>query len=98
MTKLTDEHDEQWQLLVLSLKLIAEEKGISQEELAVKTGLQQSNISRVFGLKYAPSMRVLLKIASALDLYLALADKTGLLDGDQVLNKAVIKLREIRKN
>lgn len=37
---------EYWKVLVLLLKEIADEKGITQLEIAEKTGLLQSNISK----------------------------------------------------
>ena len=54
-----NKENEQWKLLVSNLK----EKAIKkfgngwQTELAEKTGFNQSNISRMFGLKYAPNLK-----------------------------------------
>ncbi len=57
---------EHWRILVQLLKEIAEEKGITQLEIAEKTGYQRSNISRVFSLRYTPRLDVFLKIAQAI--------------------------------
>ena len=48
--------NEQWMLLVLLLKEIADKKGITQGQIAEQTGLIQSNISRFFSLKYKPTL------------------------------------------
>lgn len=57
--------NEQWELLVLLLKEIAEDKGISQREIAEITGFKQSAISRFFSLKFKPTLDTFLKIAKA---------------------------------
>lgn len=62
----TNPNEDSWRVLVLLLRKIAEQKGISQNDIAEKTGLKQSNISRMFALKYPPSMRVFLKVATAI--------------------------------
>jgi len=61
-------NEEHWQLLVLLLKEVAEQREISQLELAEMTGLKQSNISRLFSLKYCPNLRTYMTVAKALQL------------------------------
>lgn len=69
-----NKEDEQWKLLVLNLK----EKAIKkfgngwQTELAKTTGFNQSNISRMFGLKYSPNLKN----------YSILMQAIGLIDGE----------------
>ena len=58
--------NEQWMLLVLLLKEIADKKGITQRQIAEQTGLLQSNISRFFSLKYKPTLDTFLKVAKAI--------------------------------
>ena len=57
-----------WQVMVLLLEEIAKEKlGVGyQSQLAELTGLKQSNISRMFSLKYTPTLETFLTIAKAL--------------------------------
>ena len=43
------------------------EKGISQEDLALRVGTSQGNISRLESGKHNPSLRFLRRVASALD-------------------------------
>ena len=57
---------EHWRILVQLLKVIAEEKGVTQLEISEKTGYTQSNISRVFSLRYTPRLDVFLNIAKAI--------------------------------
>ena len=54
-----------WEQIVTNSKEISEIKGITQQEIAEKTGLEQSNISRVFSLKYSPTLKILAIIAYA---------------------------------
>ncbi len=58
--------NEQWQLLVLILKEIADQKNITQQEIADKSGLLQSNVSRFFSLKYKPTLDTFLQVAKAI--------------------------------
>jgi DNA-binding phage protein len=60
--------EEHWMLLVLLLKEVADQRGISQEQLAEMSGLKQSNISRMFSLKYCPNLRTYLRVSKALQL------------------------------
>ena len=57
-----------WKIMVLLLEEVAREKlGVGyQSQLAELTGLKQSNISRMFSLKYKPTLETFLTIAKAL--------------------------------
>ena len=57
---------EQWMLLVLLLKQIAEQKELTQEIIAEKAQMHQSHISRFFALKYAPNIDTFLKVSKAI--------------------------------
>lgn len=59
-------------LFVLLLKEIAKEKGITQQEIAEKTGLHQSNIARVFSVKFIPSFKNFIAIAKAIGIEIIL--------------------------
>ena len=54
------------------------EQGITQKELSEKTGIQQSNISRLENGNYNPSLKLLKRIAKALnkELYIEFRQKT----------------------
>jgi len=52
--------------IIAKLKLIAKEKGITTYKLAELTGMKQSNIARVFSVKYQPNLKTLCEIAKAL--------------------------------
>lgn len=57
--------NKQWEVLVLLLKEIAEQKGITQNEIAETTGMMQSAVSRFFSLKFKPTLDTFLQIAKA---------------------------------
>ena len=56
----------QWRILVLLLQQIAEQKGLTQQQIAEKAQMHQSHISRFFALKYAPNMDTFLKVSKAI--------------------------------
>lgn len=70
-------NEQQWKLLVLLLKEIAIEKHGKgwQTYLSENTPFAQSNISRMFGLKYTPSLKNYLIIAKALKVNFFFEDK-----------------------
>ena len=49
---------------------VRNEQGLSQKELASKTGIQRSNISRLESGSYNPSIDLLLQVAKGLDMEL----------------------------
>lgn len=53
------------------------EKGITQEDLAGKTGFSQSNISRMLSAKYPPTLDNLLTLCDAADCYIFVIDKSA---------------------
>lgn len=67
MSEKDPKNEEHWQLLVLIMKKVCQDRGISQEKLAELTGMKQSNISRLFSLKYCPNLRTYLEIVKALN-------------------------------
>lgn len=55
-----------WMSLVGELKELADKKGITQEDIAKRTGYLQPNVSRFFSLRYIPRLDVFLNIAKAI--------------------------------
>lgn len=64
-----------WEALVLQLKSIAERKGISHMQIATRSGLQKSSVTRVFGLKFKCTLETFMKIAAALDVNILVDDQ-----------------------
>jgi DNA-binding phage protein len=86
------EENEQWKLLVLMLKEIAKSKGITQDQIAEKSGLIQSNISRFFSLKYTPNLDTFLEVAKAIEVNFFFEDKDSKTDLTIVFEKAMQQL------
>lgn len=84
--------NEQWKLLVLLLKEIAESKGISQKEIAEGSGLLQSNVSRFFSLKYKPTLDTFLQVAKAIKVNFFFEDQEEKTDLTLAFEKAMTEL------
>lgn len=82
----------QWQLLVLILKNIAEDKGITQQQIADETGLHQSSVARFFKAKFKPGLDVFLEIAKAIRVNFFFEDKEGKTDLNMVFESAMEQL------
>lgn len=87
-------NEQQWKLLVLLLKEIAIEKhGVGwQTYLSEHTPFAQSNISRIFSLKYAPNLKNYLIIAKALKVNFFFEDKESTADLNLCFEKAMEEL------
>lgn len=83
---------EHWKVLVLLLKNIAQEKNITNEDIAEKTGLIRSNIERLFSLKYSPSLLVFLAVANAVGVNFFFEDKDDTTDLSIIFEKAMTEL------
>lgn len=59
------------------LRELRKQKGLTQEQLAISTGLPQSHISRLESGKHSPSRITLEKIAKALDVDVSLFDPSA---------------------
>lgn len=81
-----------WQVIVLVLKEIATDQGISQQEIAEKTGLLQSNVSRIFSLKYCPRFDILLDIATAIGVNFYIESKNSNTDLNKLFEQAMTEL------
>ncbi len=87
--------NEQWMLLVLLLKEIAEQKGLIQEDIAIKAEMHQSHISRFFGLKYAPNIDTFIKISKAIGVNFFFEDQESKTDLNLAMEKAMEQLGRI---
>lgn len=67
--------NEQWKLLVLLLKEIADSKGISQIQISEIAQIEQSTVSRMFGLKFKPTIDTFLQVAKAINVNFFFEDK-----------------------
>lgn len=47
---------------------LRKKRGITQQEIAERTGMKRTNIARIESGKYAPTIEVLVKLAEALDM------------------------------
>ena len=90
--------NEQWMLLVLLLKEIADKKGITQGQIAEQTGLIQSNISRFFSLKYKPTLDTFLQVAKAIKVNFFFEDQEAKTDLNQCFEKAMEELGRRAEN
>jgi transcriptional regulator with XRE-family HTH domain len=81
--------NEQWQLLVLILKEIADQKNVTQQEIADKSGLLQSNVSRFFSLKYKPTLDTFLQVAKAIKVNFFFEDQENKSDLNLAFEKAM---------
>jgi transcriptional regulator with XRE-family HTH domain len=89
---MTTIHEETWKALVLTLKYIAEDKGIRQETIAERTGFTQSNISRIFALKYCPTLQTFLSIATAIEINFFFQDREDKSELNVMFEKAMTEL------
>lgn len=58
--------EEKWKILILLLREIAKEKGITHWDIAVETGMDRAHITHIFNLKNKPRIDIVFKIASAI--------------------------------
>ena len=84
--------NEQWMLLVLLLKEVADSKGITQNEIAEQTGLIQSNISRFFSLKYKPTLDTFLQVSKAVKVNFFFEDQENKTDLNKCFENAMEEL------
>lgn len=84
--------NEQWKLLVLLLKEIAQSKNITQDEIADVTGMHQSSVARFFSLKYKPTLDTFLQIARAIKVNFFFEDPENKTDLNQAFESAMEQL------
>jgi transcriptional regulator with XRE-family HTH domain len=81
--------NEQWKLLVLLLKEVAESKKITQEQIANETGMLQSAISRFFSLKFKPTLDTFLQISKSIKVNFFFEDQENKSDLNQCFEQAM---------
>lgn len=86
------QNEQHWRLLVLILKNIAEDKGITQQQIAAETGLHQSSVSRFFQAKFKPGLDVFLTIAKAVKVNFFFEDQESITDLNIIFEKAMEQL------
>ena len=90
--------NEQWMLLVLLLKEIADEKGISQNQITEQTGMIQSAVSRFFSLKFKPTLDTFLQVSKAIKVNFFFEDQESKTDLNKCFEKAMEQLgRRVNK-
>lgn len=92
MNKRMTDSEQHWKILVLLLKKIAAEKGITHQVIANHSGLAAPNITRVFSLKYCPTLRVFLSIANAVGVNFFFEDKEGKTSLSEMFEQAMTEL------
>lgn len=85
-------NENSWQVLVLLIKKIAEKKGITHQIIAERTGLKAPNVTRIFSLKYCPSLRIFLAIAKAVEVNFFFEDKNETTDLSVLFESAMTEL------
>jgi DNA-binding phage protein len=80
--------DDQWKLIVLFLKNVAKEKGISNNDIVERTGLMKSNVSRLFSLKHCPELRVIMAVSHAIGITLRFDDIDATIDIEAVFQRS----------
>lgn len=81
--------NEQWKLLVLLLKEIASQKNITINEIAERTKMEQSSVSRFFSLKFKPTLPTFLEIAKAIKVNFFFEDQESKADFNVAMEKAM---------
>ena len=84
--------DQQWKLLVLLLKEIAESKGITQNQIGEIAEMHQSHVSRFFALKFPPNLNTFLNIAKSIKVNFFFEDQEGKTDFNVAFEKAMTEL------
>jgi transcriptional regulator with XRE-family HTH domain len=54
---------------------LAKEKGITQEQIANKTGFTRNNVNRMLSGRYSPTLDNFIRLAEAIDTYFFVIDK-----------------------
>lgn len=90
--------NEQWMLLVLLLKEIADQKKITQEQIALDTGMMQSAVSRFFSLKFKPTLDTFLQVSRAVKVNFFFEDQEAITDLNLSFERAMEALgRRVNK-
>jgi DNA-binding phage protein len=74
MNKINIEQDEDWKKIVLQLRDIAKEQGITQDVIALRAGMLQHSISRIFSLNFTPKLNTVIIIAKAIGVEITVSE------------------------
>jgi transcriptional regulator with XRE-family HTH domain len=69
-----ERYQEEMRMLLSTLKERAKEKGITEQQIADKTGFIQSNVNRMFAGKYSPLLDNFLQLADAIGYHIELKE------------------------
>jgi len=69
-----ERYQEEMRMLLSTLKERAKEKGITEQQIADKTGFIQSNINRLFAGKYSPLLDNFHELADAVGYHIELKE------------------------
>lgn len=69
-----EKYQEETRVLLNKLKEYAKEKGITEQQIADKTGFIQSNVNRLFEGKYLPLLDNFLQLADAIGYHIELKE------------------------
>ena len=84
--------DQHWKVLVLILRKVAESKGISQQEIANKTGMLRTNVNRIFKLLYCPNLNTFIQIANSIGINFFFEDKDSTTELNEIFEAAMTEL------
>lgn len=85
-------NEQHWKLLVLMLRKTYEGKGITQEDIANRTGLKASNVSRFFNMENSPNLRTFITIAQSVGVNFFFEDKEGTTELNLIFEAAMTEL------
>lgn len=97
MNEYRKENEDSWMLLVLLLKNIAEEKHVTHENIADKLGMHRSSISRIFSLRFCPTLKMFISIAQVLGVNFFFEDKESKTDLSVAFEQAMTELGRRKK-
>lgn len=89
--------DRHWMVLVSLLREIADSKGLSIRQIAEEAGYHRSHVSRIFQMKYPPSLDSFLKICKVVKVNFFFEDIEGKSDLNILFNRAMDKLGRMVK-
>lgn len=69
-----EKFQDETRMLLSKLKEFAKEKGITEQQIAEKTGFIQSNVNRLFEGKYLPLLDNFLQLADAIGYHIELKE------------------------
>lgn len=76
---------------------IADQKGITHQMIADKTGIHRSNVTRMLSCRFIPRFDLVVKIADAIGVYFQFEDRDGTSDMAAAIRKALSELNQNEK-